>query len=311
MAPGDFQANMPLEFMLEGSNVMLDMMYVLPGDPLPETPQHDVALVAVAESDQNQPILSQIAAYAPFWPRPIINAPDRIARLTRAGAWEILKDAPQVIIPMNVRIDRVQLARISSGDLSVESILNGSGFPIIVRPAHSHAGLGLVKLDNASEIDAYLSQWPETQFYIAPFVDYQSPDGLFRKYRIALIDGIPFACHMAISQNWMIHYLNANMMEDAARRAEEELFMADFDSNFAVRHAVAFKAIADLAELEYLPIDCGETPDGKLLIFEVGTNMIVHSMDSPDLFPYKRPQMEKVFRAFQDMLQKACASYQS
>ena len=33
--------------------------------------------------------------------------------------------------------------------------------------------------------------------------------------------------------------------------------------------------------------------------------MIVHSMDPADLFPYKQPQMEKVFGAFQEMLKKA------
>ena len=33
--------------------------------------------------------------------------------------------------------------------------------------------------------------------------------------------------------------------------------------------------------------------------------MIVHSMDPGDLFPYKQPQMDKVFRAFQMMLQTA------
>ena len=33
--------------------------------------------------------------------------------------------------------------------------------------------------------------------------------------------------------------------------------------------------------------------------------MIVHSMDPPDLFPYKRPQMDKVFKAFQAMLHNA------
>ena len=32
--------------------------------------------------------------------------------------------------------------------------------------------------------------------------------------------------------------------------------------------------------------------------------MIVHSMDPVDLFPYKPPQMDKVFRAFQAMLRK-------
>jgi hypothetical protein len=33
--------------------------------------------------------------------------------------------------------------------------------------------------------------------------------------------------------------------------------------------------------------------------------MIVHAMDPPDMFPYKPPQMRKVFDAFRAMLQRA------
>src|ERR1019366_2318631 len=68
----------------------------------------------------------------------------------------------------------------------------------------------------------------------------------------------PFVCHMAIPQHWMIHYLNAGMRNDAAKRAEEARFMANFDSDFGVRHAAAFRTIADRSGLEYLPIDCGD-----------------------------------------------------
>jgi len=305
MAPGDFMANTPLEFMLEGSSIVLDMMYVVPGTVLPEPPAHDVALVAIDESDETAPVLREISELVRSWPRPVINAPDRIARLTRAGTWELLKSAPGIVIPMNARIARAQLAGIGAGDVAVESILDGGGFPIIARPAWSQAGMGLVKLDTASAIEGYLREWQDAEFYIAPFVDYRSPDGQYRKCRIAIIDGRPFVCHMAISQHWMIHYLNANMRDDAAKRAEEARFMETFDGDFAVRHEAAFRAIADRTGLEYLPIDCGETPDGKLLVFEVGTGMIVHSMDPPDLFPYKPPQMQKVFSAFQAMLHKA------
>jgi hypothetical protein len=131
-------------------------------------------------------------------------------------------------------------------------------------------------------------------------------DGLFRKYRVALIAGRPYASHMAVSTHWMIHYLNADMMTQADRRAEEARFMATFDEDFAIRHATALDAIAQRAGLEYLPFDCGETRDGRLLVFETGTNMIVHAMDSPELFPYKRPQMKKVFAAFETMLREVC-----
>ena len=175
---------------------------------------------------------------------------------------------------------------------------------MIARPVDSHAGEGLAKLSSSAEIADYLNDRREDEFCIAPFIDYRSKDGLFRKYRVALIDGHPYAVHMAVSQHWMIHYLNADMKDSAAKRAEEAQFMAGFDGDFAVRHKKALDAIGKLTGLEYLPFDCGETSDGKLLVFETGTNMIVHSMDPVDLFPYKPPQMDKVFRAFQAMLRK-------
>jgi hypothetical protein len=305
MAPGDFMANTPLEFMLEGSSIVLDMMYVVPGTALPESPEHDVALVAIDESDETAPVLREISKFVKSWPRPVVNAPDRIARLTRAGTWELLRSARHVVMPKNARIDRKTFARVAAGDVAIESILDGVGFPIIARPSWSQAGMGLVKMEDASAIEAYLSERADAEFYLAPFVDYRSRDGLYRKARIAVIDGRPYVCHMAISQHWMIHYLNADMRNDAAKRAEEARFMADFDAGFGARHAAAFREIAERTGLEYLPIDCAETQDGKLLVFEVGTAMIVHAMDPSELFPYKRPQMEKVFKAFHAMLYNA------
>lgn len=305
MAPGGFMANTPLQFLLEDSNVVLDMLYVIPGTPLPEPPEHDAAFVAIDESDENQPVLREVAALVHDWPRPVLNAPERIAKLTRAGTWELLNSSPHLVMPINRRIDREQFARAASGEIVIEALLEGSGFPIVARPSWSQAGNGLAKLDDASAIDSYLTEWGDAEFYIAPFIDYRSADGLYRKYRVALIAGRPFACHMAISPHWMIHYLNADMKENAANRAEEATFMANFDEDFGVRHAAAFAAIAKRCGLDYLPIDCSETPDGELLVFEVGTAMIVHAMDPPDLFPYKRPQMDKVFKAFRAMLCEA------
>jgi hypothetical protein len=129
---------------------------------------------------------------------------------------------------------------------------------------------------------------------------------LFRKYRIVLIEGRPFLCHMAISENWMVHYLNANMTgENSAKRDEEAATMHHFDQDFAVRHQAAFEVLNDTFPLDYYGIDCAETKDGRLLIFEVDTGMIVHAMDPVDMFPYKQDNMRNVFAAFQRMLHKA------
>ena len=304
MVPGNFLANTPLEFLLGGSSVTLDMVYVLPGQPLPHPlPEHDVALVAITELEQNQAVLQEIAALVPSWPRPVVNAPDRIARLTRDGAWALLNSVAGVAMPMTARVERSSLMQIASGELKIEAILENSAFPIIARPLDSHAGEGLAKLDVHTALDSYLDERPEREFFVSPFVDYRGSDDLFRKYRIALIEGHPYACHMGISQHWMVHYVNADMYKNAERRAEEAHFMAHFD-DFAFRHDKALRAIAERIGLDYVTMDCAEMPDGRLLIFEVGNGMIVHAMDHPDLFPYKRPQMDKVFSAFQMMLRR-------
>jgi glutathione synthase/RimK-type ligase-like ATP-grasp enzyme len=305
VAPGDFMANAPLEFLLDGSNITLDLLYVVPGAPPPAViPEHDVAIVAVGESDDNRAVLREVASLIRDWKRPVLNAPSRIAELSRDAACSLLLTASGTAIPTTLRVAREILEHIGMGTTAVEGILAGGKFPIIARPIGSHAGDGLSKLDDASAVVDYLQGRPEEEFYISPFVDYRSADGLFRKYRIALIDGQPYACHMAVSQHWMVHYLNAGMTESAAKRDEEARFMAAFDDDFAVRHRVALHVIAERVGLAYFAIDCGELPDGSLLLFEADVAMIVHAMDPPDMFPYKGPQMRKVFAAFAAMLRK-------
>lgn len=306
MGPGDLMANTPLEFLLENSDVALDILYVAPGLPLPPAlPEHDVLFVAIGESQENIPLLEEIEGAIKSWPRPVLNMPDRIAMLSRDSACALLKSAPGIVMPDTVRIDRHALEQIGSEELTIAAVLEDGNFPVIVRPIDSHAGKGLAKLDNPAAVADYLSTMPQGEFYIARFVDYCGADGLFRKYRIVLIEGRPFVCHMGISAHWMIHYLNAGMAESAEKRAEEERFMESFDTDFAPCHAEAFRAVYERMGLDYIGIDCGETHDGRLLIFEVDSNMIVHAIDPVDVFPYKQPQMHKVFAAFREMLASA------
>ncbi len=303
MGPGDLMSNSPIEFLLEDTDVALDIVYVTHDLDLPETlPEHDVLFVAIAESEANVPLLNKIETAIKSWPRPVLNRPERIARLSRDNNCALLKSVPGVAMPTTVRISRQALEQISLGELLLTSVLDDGDFPIIVRPVDSHAGKDLEKLDDAGAIADYMNGMTNSEFYISRFVDYRGPDGQFRKYRIVLIEGRPFVCHMGISEHWMIHYLNAGMAEDAGKRDEEARFMTDFDTGFAVRHADAFRAINERIGLDYVGIDCAETAEGKLLIFEVDSCMIVHAVDSVDIFPYKQPQMKKVFGAFRQML---------
>ncbi len=303
MAAGDFMANTPVEFLLEGSSVRLDILYVLQGQPLPAfIPEHDVAFVAIAESEENRTLLEEMRAIAATWPTPIVNAPHLIARLTRDGAFALLRDAPGLSMPANVRVRRAQLHDIALYGQPIEGTLPDCRFPIIARPVGSHGGAGLQKLAGPADLKTYLEARKEAEFYVAPFIDYRSGDELYRKYRVALIDGRAYGCHLAISRHWMVHYLNADMRDNPVNRAEESRFLTRFDEDFGLRHSAALAAIGKRTALDYALIDCAETADGQLLLFEIGTAMIVHSMDPAELFPYKKAAMAKVFAAFIDML---------
>lgn len=306
MGEGDLMSNSPIEFLLEEADVSLDIVYVTNELDLPEIlPEHDVLFVAIAESEQNIPLLNKIHMVIESWPRPVINSPSRIAALSRDNCYAQLRSVPGLEVPATVRVSRKSLEEIAQGELPMASVLDDGDFPVIVRPVDSHAGQGLEKINDADEIAGYLSGMGNDEFYVSRFVDYRGTDGLFRKYRIMLIKGRPFICHMGISEHWMIHYANAGMADSEKKRDEEARFMSDFDVSFAVKHAGAFKEIQERLGLDYLGIDCAETQDGCLLIFEVDSCMIVHALDPVDVYPYKQPHMRRLFEAFYQMLLSA------
>lgn len=306
MGAGDLMSNSPIEFLVEDTNVALDILYVTRELDLPEfVPEHDVLFTAIAESEENLALLGKMARAMPSWPRPVLNDPARIAMLSRDNNCALLQSVAGLDMPITVRLARCVLEDVVRGERSMRLLLDDGDFPVIVRPVDSHAGKGLEKLDDAAALIDYLASMPNDEFYVSRFVDYRSEDGQFRKYRIVLIDGCPFICHMGISDHWMIHYLNAGMAESVQKRDEEAQCMADFDTQFAVHHAEAFKEINARVGLDYLGIDCAETLDGRLLIFEIDSCMIVHAVDSVALFPYKQPQMKRVFDAFFQMLLRA------
>jgi hypothetical protein len=299
----DMGGNTPIEFLLEESGIELITLYVVDGTELPvPLPDHDIAIVVASDSEECRAALDIIDRVAGRWPRPMLNAPRLVGNLDRDKLHQLLRGVEGLDIPATICLTRAQLSEVARSGLSLPDVAAELKFPVIVRPRGSHAGIGLAKLDDLAAINHYLIERPEQEFFVARFVDYASEDGLFRKYRVVFADGQPYACHMAIADRWDIWYLNAGMFESAAKRLEEETFMRTFDIGFARRHRTALAGLADRIGLDYFMIDCAENNRGELLIFEADNTAVVHNMDSPELFPYKPPQMRAIFEAFAAML---------
>jgi hypothetical protein len=267
-------------------------------------PDHDVAIVIASDSQECREALRKIERMAPGWPRPLLNPPRLICNLDRDKLHRLLDGIEGLEIPTTTAITRQQLSGVLWSAVALGEVAADLGFPFIVRPRGSHAGAGLAKIDDGAAMARYLDERHQQNFFISRFVDYAGDDGLFRKCRIVFIDGQPYACHMAVADRWDIWYLNAGMSANASKRLEEEIFMRTFDIGFARRHQAALAGLAKRIGLDYFTVDCAETKSGSLLIFEADNTAIVHDMDSPELFPYKAPQMRRVFDAFAAMLER-------
>ena len=307
-AATDMGSNTPIEFLLENSDIELMTLYVIPEADLPSPlPDHDVAIVIASDSEDCQHALRRIDAVAARWPRPLLNPPKLIWNLDRDKLYRLLAGVEGLLIPATIPAARAGLVEVAEERAWLTTIAPDLVFPIIIRPRGSHAGVGLARVDDAIELSLYLDEQDEPEFFVAGFVDYASEDGLFRKYRVVFVDGQPYACHMAIASRWDIWYLNAGMGASESKRREEATFMQTFDIGFGRRHGTALAAIAAQIGLDYFIIDCAETKDGALLVFEADNTAVVHNMDPADVYPYKAPQMQRVFSAFAEMLERCVA----
>ncbi len=300
---GDMTAITHLDCLLEGTDVELQMLYARPGTALAEAlPEHDLVFVAVGESPANRPVLMQLVDFARTSTRPVLNAPESILRMSRDSVARMLRAVPGVAMPLTAGVARGALEQVARAELPIAALLEDAAFPIIARPLDSQGGRDLERLADPAALAAYLGRVADPAFFVSRFVDYSGPDGYYRKFRVVVVGGRPYACHMAISDHWMIHYVNADMDARAWKRGEEARFMEGFDAGFAPKHARALSAIDSLLRLDYYAIDCAETRAGELLVFEADTAMLVHAMDPADLYPYKGPQMRRIFDAFRAML---------
>jgi hypothetical protein len=289
-APGPYTANTPVDLIFDTRHVTLHRWYVDPAGDVPSLPPYDAVFVAIGESDAAADRLRAARRFVASQTCPVFNRPGGIERLGRVPLAETFAGATFCRAVTTTRLARERYA--------------AEGFPVphIVRPVDSHGGHGLARIGGDAERAAYLASCDAELLYAAPFIDYRSADGWFRKYRIIFIDGEPFPFHLAISRNWMVHYYNAAMSEQQWMRDEEHAFLADIHTVFTGELAAALRETAALLKLDYVGIDCAIDTDGKLLIFEADNALIVHVLDDPVLFAYKHRYVPRILTALDAMV---------
>jgi hypothetical protein len=288
-APGDMMQNLPLDYLLEDQGIEITVMYLQAHQALPSVyPEHDVTVFALAQSSQNEPILAQLCELLPHWPRPYINHPRYISRCARDQTYQLLGSIEGLKLAKQERRSRKKITQLI--------------YPCTIRPVDSHAGQDFELLYSAEDLLKYLETHEHEEFYLSDYINYQSPDGYFKKFRVALIDGFPLVAHLAIGEHWVVSYVSAHMELSSAKRQQEADFMHDFNFNVSQRYATQFRAIHDVIQLDYLVLDCALSEKDELIIFEIDNSAWVHNTDPIDLFPYKDQHMRALISQFSNLI---------
>ena len=158
--------------------------------------------------------------------------------MSRAGTAALLQGLPDAVVPSHHEVGHGETLPIS--------------FPVIIRPLGSHAGQKLQRLANADELEEYYTaNWTVPRFTVAPFVDYRSGDGLWRKYRVIFVGGVPYPLHLAIHDDWAIWYYNARMQDCPVKQAEERRFLDGLQAAIPSCACLALQQIGQRIGLDY------------------------------------------------------------
>ncbi|MGA7712770.1 MAG: tetratricopeptide repeat protein [Rhizomicrobium sp.] len=286
-----YQHLLPLE---RYAHIRWHIEYAPPGQDK-DLPHYDFVFNAVADPDVFGPSQAAVERFVAKSTSPLINRPERVARTYRSNMPALLGHIDNVFVPPVLR------HRLAAGNLGDAVRAAGIAFPIIVRPAGTHGGVGMSRVDSEAELPAAMPA--SDVVYASQFIDYRSGDGLYRKYRVIFVDRRPYPYHLAIRPEWLVHYKSAAMETEAERRAEEERFLSNPQAAIGARNMAALAAIAAELDLDYAGIDFSILPDGRLLVFEANATMLVHPESDP-LLDYKNRAVRAICAAVDAMIEQ-------
>jgi glutathione synthase/RimK-type ligase-like ATP-grasp enzyme len=262
-------------------------------------PPHDIVINAIGDADSCALALDRAVKLMERTFAPVINPPAAVLRTGRAANSRRLSEIPGVVAPVIVNLPRAVLGSAGAIDALENSRLR---FPLLLRAPGFHNGANFLRVENAGALEAAVSELPGDELTAIQYLDARGADGKYRKYRVMMIGGWLYPLHLAISSHWKIHYVTADMAEDAQHRAEEEKFLRNMP---AVLGPLAMAALADIQDelgLDYAGIDFGLSAAGEVLLFEANATMTVVPPGQDHRWDYRRAAIQRVEDAVRKML---------
>ena len=261
-------------------------------------PKHAIVFNAISDADVAVDALEHAQGLLAGDPAPLINDPQAVLPTGRAGNAARLAGLQDVIAPRIALVPRTALEQNAGAELETR----GFHFPLLLRLPRQHTGRHFEMVEGIAELPAALARIPGDELFVIEYLDARGPDGQARKYRVMFVDGKMYPLHLALSPHWKIHYFSADMVENAANRAEDERFLRDMHAALGPVTLAALERIERALGLDYAGIDFAVDPAGKVLLFEANATMVVAQPGPDPRWDYRRPAVAAILDAFRAML---------
>jgi tetratricopeptide (TPR) repeat protein len=285
--------NIPIDHLLPVDTTTRIVWIIEHGDTTEPLPDYDLVFNAIGDPDVLGPVEDKLHDFVGRCQHRLFNAPTAVVGTRRDLLPNLLEDEA-VVVPPTRRMPRDQVAEALQQ-------LEATVFPILLRPTSSHGGDHLHKVD-VKPVEQDMALWNAEFYYVTGYQDYRSVDGHYRKYRFIFIDRKPYPYHLAIGNDWMVHYETAGMLQDEWKRQEERDFLASPVDAIGERAHAALERIGRALNLDYAGIDFSVLADGRVLVFEANATMLVHPEDEAGVLAYKNPYVRNILDAFNAML---------
>jgi glutathione synthase/RimK-type ligase-like ATP-grasp enzyme len=262
-------------------------------------PPHRLILNAIGDADGCRPALRAAKTLLAQTSMPVINPPTVVLASGRVANAERFRELPGVVAPQTVTVARTQLTR-SEG--AAKLLQRGLSFPLLLRSAGFHMGQHFVRVDTPDALAAAAAALPGDELLAIEYLDARGADGKARKYRVMSIDGQLYPLHLAISDNWKVHYFSAEMSRNPQHQSEEAAFLNDMRGTLGSQTLRALERIADTLGLDYAGIDFGLGPDGEILLFEANATMLIQPPGPEREWDYRRAAIGRALAGARKMV---------
>jgi hypothetical protein len=278
--------NVSTRLILDDSTFEVTALYADFYDSSLPLPPHAVVFNAIGDADLCGPALQHVEAILANTAAPVINIPAAVRSTGRVENARRLALLPGVIAPGVRAVAR--LALMSDGDWE---------FPLLLRSPGFHMGSHFLRVERREDLAAAARSLPGDELLAIQYLDARGADGMARKYRVMIIDGVLYPLHLAISADWKVHYFSAAMATEPRYREEEGRFLDSMPDVLGPRAMAALTAIGRSMGLDYAGVDFGVRADGGVLLFEANATMVIVPPPPDTLWDYRRAAIDRALHA--------------